>query len=60
MPDDNILKAKTLSNGQILALVFFAISATFTVTKIIIDIEDIKERVEYVNDRIDRKIKNIK
>lgn len=60
MPDTDILKVKTLSNGQIIALVFFAISATFTVTKIILDIEKTKERIEYVNDRIDRKIKSVK
>ncbi len=60
MPDSDILKAKTLSNGQIIALVFFAVSATFTVTKIILDVETIKERIEYVNDRVDRKIKQIK
>jgi len=60
MPDTDILKVKTLSNGQILALVFFAISATFTVTKIVIDVDDVKARIEYVNDRIDRKFKQQK
>jgi len=59
MPDTDILKVKTLSNGQILALVFFAITATFTVTKIVIDVEDVKTRIEYVNDRIDRKIQQV-
>ncbi len=58
MPDTDILKVKTLSNGQIIALVFFAISATFTVTKVIHDIEEVKERVEYVNDRLSRKLNN--
>lgn len=59
MPDSDILKAKTLSNGQIIALVFFAVSATFTVTKIILDIEMAKERIEYVDDRADRKDKKL-
>ena len=60
MPDTDILKSKTLSNGQIIALVFFAISATFTVTKVVYDIETAKERIEYVNERIDKKFEQIK
>ncbi len=55
--DGDILKTKTLSNGQVIALVFFLVSATFTVTKIVIDIQTTKERIEYVNDRIDKKFK---
>ena len=60
MPDTDILKSKTLSNGQIIALCFFLVSATFTVTKIILDIEKAKERIEYVNERIDKKFEQLK
>lgn len=61
MPDSgDILKQKALSNGQIIDLVFFAVSATFTVTKIVLDIETTKERIEYVNQRIDKKFKQVK
>jgi predicted ABC-type ATPase len=60
IPDSDILKSKTLSNGQIIALVFFAFSATFTVTKLVLDIESTKERIEYVNERIDKKFHQLK
>lgn len=60
MPDSgDILKARTLSNGQIIALVFFSVSATFTVTKIVLDIETTKGRIEYVNERIDKKFNQV-
>lgn len=60
MPDSDILKEKTLSNGQVIGLVFFLVGATFTVTKILDNIDKNAERIEYVNERVDRKFKQIK
>jgi len=57
MPDTDILKQKSLNTGQIMALVFFAVSATFAVTKIVLDIEHNKERIEQVDRRVDKKFK---
>lgn len=54
---EDVLKQKSLSNGQIIALVFFAVSSTFAVTKIVLDIEHTKEQLNYTNERIDKKHK---
>jgi hypothetical protein len=57
MSDTDILKQKSLNTGQIIGLVLACISATFAVTKIVLDIEYTKARVEQVNERIDKKHK---
>ena len=46
MPDTDILKAKTFSNGQVIA-----------VTKILERLDRHEVRIEYVNKRIDKKFK---
>jgi len=55
MPDTDILKQKSLNTGQIIGLVMLAISSTFAVTKIVLDIEHQKDKLNYTNERIDKK-----
>jgi len=57
MPDTDILKQKALSVGQTIALVGFAVTATFAVTKIVLDIEHNSMRIEQVDQRVDKKHK---
>jgi hypothetical protein len=71
MPDTDILKAKSLNNGQVIGLcivlITWAVSASLSWYKMTDMQEDfnkelkiVKERTEYVNDRIDRKFKQAK
>jgi hypothetical protein len=61
MPNSgDILKEKSLNNSQIIALCFFLVSATYTVTTVLERIEKQEKKIEYVNDRIDRKFKQLK
>lgn len=55
MPDNDITKFRTFQNWQVIALLSVTISITSFATGVIYQIDQTANRVEYVNDRIDRK-----
>lgn len=61
---DNIEHKRILNNRQVIAIVMFCIMATFSLTLIYArfvqqeeEMQVLKDRIEYVNDRVSRKLK---
>lgn len=60
MPDQDISKQRSFQNWHVIALLSVTITATAFVTGVLYKIDRLEERLEYVNERIDKKFNQLK
>jgi len=54
---EDISKARSFQNWHVIALISITITATAFVTRVLVKMDRDESRIEYVNDRIDKKFK---
>ena len=55
----DITKERSFQNWHVIGLISLTITATAFVTRVLVKMDTNAERIEYVNDRIDKKFKQI-
>lgn len=60
MPDQDISKERSFQNWHVIAIVSLSITATAFVTRVLVKLDQQGERIEYVNQRIDKKFNQVK
>ncbi len=56
----DISKARSFQNWHVIALISLTITVTAFVTRVLVKMDKLEERIEYVNDRLTRKAKQAK